>query len=110
MTSLRAGQLRNHGSIFGKGKKLFLSPKPRTRLWGPLILTYKEVPHDLSLRVTWPGREPDRSPPSSAEVTSECSSISASHRIRSWSAQERVTFYLHNFTVVMTLQFWDSAK
>jgi hypothetical protein len=59
---------RYRDSIPGGGCKFFFSPPRPDRLWSPTQPPIEWVIGALSLRVKQPGREADRSPPSSAEV------------------------------------------
>jgi hypothetical protein len=58
----------DQGVRFPAGAGIFLYSTASRPALGPTQPSIKRVPEAFSLRVKWPGREADRSPPSSAEV------------------------------------------
>jgi len=71
LTGERPGQLRTCGSIPGRNKGFFCSPKRPDWLWSPPSISFRGTGSSFST-VKWPRPEADHSPPS-AEVKNECS-------------------------------------
>lgn len=91
MTRLQPGQLRNGGSMPGRDKRLFSSPKCPDLLWGQRNLVFNRY------RVKWLALVCDPSSPLSVEIKRVNLYIHTTHK-PSWPPQSRLYFHFTLFS------------
>jgi hypothetical protein len=64
----RGYRLESLGSIPGRSKRIFSSPRCQDRLWDPTSLLFNGNQELFLVGMKWPGCEADYSRPSSVEV------------------------------------------
>jgi hypothetical protein len=88
------------GSSTGRGWEFFSSAPNPDRFWGSPSLVSNGLSGSLSLGVKRPGREADRSPPSSAEAKNPWRYISTPSTPSGRGAQLKHRIYTFTFTLL----------
>jgi hypothetical protein len=106
-------RLDDQVSIPGRGRDFFLFATTSRPVLGPTQPTIQWVPGTLSPAVKWPGREADRSPPSSAEIVNAWryslhGVVSTAYVLMAWYLVK----YRHNFTfyLMLLLLGWSNQR